>query len=50
VKGHDVRVSRPEIEMMGMVAEPLKGTSFRVELDSGHEMLADWSPARPIAV
>jgi translation initiation factor IF-1 len=50
VKGHDVRVSRPEIEMMGMVAEPLKGTSFRVELDSGHEMLADWSPARPITV
>jgi translation initiation factor IF-1 len=50
VKGHDVRVSRPEIVMMGMVAEPFKGISSRVELDSGHEILADWSLARPIAV
>jgi translation initiation factor IF-1 len=50
VKAHEVRVSRPEIVMMGLVAGALGGTSFRVEPGSDHEILADWSLARPIAV
>lgn len=29
-----------KLEMMGTVAEALKGTKFRVELDNGHEIIA----------
>ena len=35
-----VKQSKQTIEVMGTVTEPLKGGSFKVELDDAHEVLA----------
>jgi translation initiation factor IF-1 len=36
----DQKASKQKIEVMGTVTEALKGTKFKVELDTGHEIIA----------